>query len=279
MYGLALCSGAGGLELGVSLAAPGYRAVCYVEGETYAAGVLAARMEEACLAPAPIWDDLRTFDGRPWRGIVDIVTAGYPCQPFSLAGKQRGERDPRYLWPDVKRVIGEVKPALVFCENVSAHLSNGFDIVARDMEALGYRVAAGVFTAWAVGAPHQRERLFWLAHTDGDVLREQQRRGCGTCWSGAPISGVHSAERSLADTKREGLERPTWNGVHNSRWSTIKSTSGCADDTGWWSSEPGVGRMVDGLAHRVDRLRAIGNGVVPAVAARAFRVLMEELCD
>lgn len=140
IHGLAICSGVGGLELGVGLAAAGYRTVCHVEGEAYAAAVLAARMEDGALAPAPIWSDLRTFDGRPWRGVVDLVTAGYPCQPFSCAGRRAGEGDPRHLWPHVRRVIAETGPALVFCENVADHLSLGFDTVCSEMAGLGYRL-------------------------------------------------------------------------------------------------------------------------------------------
>lgn len=94
LFGLSLCSGAGGLDLGLAIACPGYRAVGYVERETYAAAILVARMEDATLDPAPVWDDLATFDGRPWRGAVDVVTAGYPCQPFSVAGKRKGSDDP-----------------------------------------------------------------------------------------------------------------------------------------------------------------------------------------
>ena len=94
LFGLSLCSGAGGIDLGLTLALPGYRAVGHVERETYAAATLVARMEDAALDHAPLWDDIATFDGKPWRGAVDIVSAGYPCQPFSVAGKRRGADDP-----------------------------------------------------------------------------------------------------------------------------------------------------------------------------------------
>jgi len=116
------------------------------------------------MGKAPFWDDLRTFDGLPWRGIVHIVSSGYPCQPFSIAGKQLGTADPRHLWPHVARIIGEVRPVLVFLENVPEHLRLGFREVAQDLQGMGYRVAAGIFSAAEVGAPHQRQRLFALAH-------------------------------------------------------------------------------------------------------------------
>ncbi|MFC3118927.1 DNA cytosine methyltransferase [Jhaorihella thermophila] len=175
LFGLSLCSGAGGLELGLHLALPGYRAVGYVERDAYAAAILVARMEDAALDCAPVWDDVATFDGRPWRNAVDIVTAGYPCQPFSVAGKRRGSDDPRHLWPHVARIIGEVVPPFVFLENVAHHLRLGFPEVASGLVGMGYRTAAGLFTAAEVGAPHKRERLFILAHREHDHMADPAR--------------------------------------------------------------------------------------------------------
>ena len=122
-----------------------------------------------------VWDDVGTFDGRPWRGAVDIVTAGYPCQPFSVAGKRRGADDPRHLWPHVARIIGEIEPPFVFLENVAHHLRLGFPEVAAGLVGMGYRLAAGLFTAAEVGAPHKRERLFILAIREGDELADPAR--------------------------------------------------------------------------------------------------------
>ena len=174
-FGLSLCSGAGGLDLGLAIAIPGYRAVGHVERETFAAATLVARMEDASLDQAVVWDDVGTFDGRPWRGAVDIVTAGYPCQPFSVAGKRRGADDPRHLWPHVARIIGEIEPPFVFLENVAHHLRLGFPEVASGLVGMGYRLAAGLFTAAEVGAPHKRERLFILAIREDDELADPTR--------------------------------------------------------------------------------------------------------
>ena len=116
---LSLCSGVGGLDLAVGLACPGARVVCYVEGEAYGASVLTARMEEGSLDPAPIWSDLRSFDGRRWRGVVDLVTCGWPCQPASVAGARAGDSDARWLWDDVVRILDEVQPRWFFGENVA----------------------------------------------------------------------------------------------------------------------------------------------------------------
>lgn len=144
---LSLCSGVGGLDLGLQLAAPASRVVCWVEGEAYAASVLANRMEEGLLDSAPIWSDLRTFDGRPWRGVVDCVTAGYPCQPFSLAGRRRGADDPRHLWPHVLRVLVECRAPLLFCENVRGHVSKGLGQVLGQLACFGFSAEWDLFSA------------------------------------------------------------------------------------------------------------------------------------
>lgn len=174
IHGLAVCAGGGGLELGISLAVgDSYRTVCYVEREAYAAAVLVARMEEGRLHPAPVWDDLTTFDGRRWRGCVDLLSAGFPCQPFSAAGKRQADDDSRHLWPQVRRVINGARPALVFLENVAALVSTrqadgrpAYMVVRSELERLGYRVAETLIKASDVGAPHQRERIFVLAHRE-----------------------------------------------------------------------------------------------------------------
>lgn len=178
LNGLALCAGAGGLELGITLAlGERYRTVCYVERESYAAATLVARMEDAALDTAPVWDDVRTFDGAAWRGCVDIVTGGYPCQPFSLAGKRLGASDERHLWPDVCRIVREVQPGLCFFENVPGHLSMGYAAVERDLQGLGYRVAAGLYSAAEVGASHKRERLFILAYRPSTGCEKSRQPG------------------------------------------------------------------------------------------------------
>lgn len=151
------------------------RTVCYVEREAYAASTLVARMEDSSLDRAPVWDDLKTFDGRPWRGIVDCLTAGYPCPPFSCAGKRLGTKDPRHLWPDVRRIAEEAQPGLVFLENVPGHLTLGyFDVVKPELQELGYRVTEGLFASEEVGASHARERLLILG-----VLADTEDGGRG----------------------------------------------------------------------------------------------------
>lgn len=236
--GLALCAGAAGLELGVAAAlGEHYRAIAYVERAAEAACLLADHMAASLLAPAPIWDDVKTFDGKPWRGVVDIVTAGFPCQPFSVAGLRRGHEDERHLWPHIARIIGECQPGIVFLENVPGLLTTGtpdgryaYEHVEGDLRALGFQVAAGIFSAAEVGAPHQRERLFILAVADGrcehvNVQQRPARReltgsraelghsrhgaGCaeqrGQCEVTASIAG--QAGGTVGDADQPGLER------------------------------------------------------------------------
>lgn len=246
---LALCAGVGGIELGIRLAVPSARCVCYVEGEAYAAAVLVARMGDQALDEAPVWSDVGTFDGVPWRGVVDLVTAGYPCQPFSGAGRRRGEEDECHLWPHVRRIVGEVQPQRCFFENVARHLRVGFEQVHDDLLAMGYGVKAGLFTAAEVGAPHQRERLFVLADRGGVGLvrgEEQDEQQAG---------GEQAPRRDDADGPPAGAARRWWEAGYGP------------------APEPLLRRVDDGMAHRVDRVRACGNGVVPLVACHAWRVL------
>ena len=164
---LSLCSGIGGLDLGIELAFPGARTVCFVEREAACCQVLVSRMEEGRLAPAPVWTDLKTFDGAAWSGCVDIVSAGYPCQPFSCAGARKGVEDPRHLWPEVRRIIRESGPALVVLENVQGHISKGLRQVLKDLMELGFDAEWGIYSAAQAGSPQRRNRVFVLAYGCG----------------------------------------------------------------------------------------------------------------
>lgn len=210
MNGLALCAGVGGLELGLKLVfGDSYSCKVYCEREGYAAAVLVKAMEEGRLHPGLVWDDVKSFDGRPWRGIIQIVSGGFPCQPFSKAGKRLGTADPRHLWPDIARIISEVEPEWCFFENVANHLRMGYEQVHDDLCAMGYRVAAGLFSAEEVGASHQRERLFILAHSyrTGAGLRRPQPadeggRGPDACGAAA-LPGRHPQERGADAASRD----------------------------------------------------------------------------
>ncbi len=162
---ISLCAGAGGLDLAVRIVFPKARCLCYVEREIYPAAILASHMESGAVDAAPIWSNLATFSGTMFRGRVDLVVSGIPCQPYSVAGKQLGHSDERALWPELCRVVGEIRPAIVFIENVPPFL-NEFRPVGNRLQEMGYRIEEPLFlTAAECGAPHRRERVFILAHT------------------------------------------------------------------------------------------------------------------
>lgn len=261
LNGLSMCSGIGGLELGLARAVGGaYRTVCVVERDIYSASLLAARMQDGAICDAPIWSDVKTFDPEPWSGLVDIIIAGYPCQPFSLAGKRAGERDPRHLWPHISGYIGRLRPTYVFCENVSAHLGMGFDNVCADLGAMGYRIAAGIFTALEVGARHIRKRLFFVAHADsiGGRLRAP------------PIELLGRPEPN-----QKTVRQSVFSDHVGSSLAGGKLQKGCGPVV--WLPEPKLDRVVDGLPLQLDRNRALGNAVVPQVAEYAWKVLTQAL--
>lgn len=160
MNELALFTGAGGGILGGHLL--GWRTVCAVELDPFARDILAARQNNGCLPPFPIWDDVRTFDGRPWRGIVDVVSGGFPCQDISVAGKGAGLDGVRSgLWREFARIIREVRPGHVFVENSPALTARGLGRVLLDLAALGFDARWGVLGAHHAGAPHKRDRI-WI---------------------------------------------------------------------------------------------------------------------
>lgn len=174
---ISVCTGGGGLDLGVELAIPSVRPVLYVEREAFAVARLVAAIEEGHLAPAPVWTDARTVPGRRFRGCVDLVFGGIPCQPHSFAGKRLGREDERDLWSPTRRLIVQSGAWSVLIENVGGMLSSGgAERVWADLRRLGFRVAGGLFTAAEVGASQERERLFILGVADAAV---RDRAGAG----------------------------------------------------------------------------------------------------
>ena len=152
---LSICTGAGALDLGIRIACPDTRTVCYCEREAFAVAHLVTAVEAGFLDSAPIWDDMRTFDCGPWRGKVDWLIGGIPCQPYSYAGKREGEADERNLWPDTARLIRELGPELIFLENVSGITQYYHESIRPELRAMGYKTQEGLFSAAEVGAPHE----------------------------------------------------------------------------------------------------------------------------
>ncbi|MGK9199458.1 DNA cytosine methyltransferase [Sinorhizobium meliloti] len=179
---ISICTGGGGLDLGLELAIQSARSVCMVEREAFAVSSLVSAMEQGLLHQAPVWSDARTFDGRAWRGAVDGLIGGIPCQPHSVAGRKKGSLDERDLWSAARRIIVQSRAWFVLIENVGGMLSAGDDEIAgaqrvfRDLSKLGFEVEGGLFTAAEVGAPHVRERIFVLAVADS-ISRVHERGG------------------------------------------------------------------------------------------------------
>jgi DNA (cytosine-5)-methyltransferase 1 len=294
---LALFAGAGGGILGGKLL--GWRTVCAVECDVYAASVLIVRQNDGILEAFPVWDDVRTFDGKPWRGIIDVISGGFPCQDISVAGKGGGIDGERSgLWREFARIIGEVRPGYCFVENSPALVVRGGDRVLGDLAALGYDCRWGIVSAADAGAPHRRERIWIVADADGGIAgRTDSRR---EAWQ---RFAEHDA-RKVADADGEGLEGRnggivrecsgelfagqgsasemgdaagfTWEECRELPLRPGEEQSGGAGGgvgSGWWESEPDVGRVAHGVAARVDKLRCLGNGQVPGVAALAWRIL------
>lgn len=275
MNELALFAGAGGGILGGKLL--GWRTVCAVEIEQRARQILMARQDDGCLHPFPVWDDVRTFDGKPWRGLVDIVTGGFPCQDISVAGKGDGiEGERSGLWSEMRRIIGEVVPRYVLVENSPALTVRGLGSVLGDLATMGYDAQWGVLGATHAGAPHKRERIWIVAHANGAGLQD------GWAESNRRMARSDEGREATSDhlsTPAESGSRPLMADADMPRREEQRCAvaDGAEHETaecgGWWTAEPDVGRMAHGVAARVDRLRCLGNGQVPAVVPLAWNLL------
>lgn len=334
---LSVASGIGLLDLGIRLACGATRTVCYVEREAFSASNLVQAMGAGRVDPAPIWSDLRTFDAQEWRGVVDFIAGGIPCQPYSAAGKQRHGRDDRDLVDELVRVVAECEPAVVFLEEVPTFVvPDGLGRLGYGLRELGYRVEAPIIVAASdVGAPHQRRRLFVLAWRVSDagrgVLRQLSER-CESVWrrdldgppDASPIGGdseprnvgeevehadslgreevvrggeetarwpvAHDDEQGMADSDRHrrqgrreervGFSIDALRDIAHGRHPRSLWPPGPDDTTGWrdyiaaGGPQPGIRGGAHGVPHRVDRVRALGNGVVPLAVAYAFRTLV-----
>ena len=355
---ISFCTGYGGIELGIKRAGVDVRTVCYLEIEVYVQAVLVKAMEEGRLCTAPVWSNAKTFPASEFRGKVHGITAGYPCQPFSSAGKRKGEEDPRHLWPYIRKHIRAIRPVWCFFENVRGHTTMGLWRVLSDLEEDGYRTEWGLFSAEETGAPHQRIRVFILAycnikglegfgrecsskqtkgvqadigskggtlhklaHTASREPRQSQARNGGQDIGGGSeeeladsncdeqteergddgevleVSQVEGQEHSPTllgggdtDTGSQPTRWPARPGEEQYEWeeprvvadskdtddspgqyegyevrSQVKHRGGCVDSEQQdkCEAQSELGGAVDGLTHRVDRLRLLGNGVVP----------------
>lgn len=316
MNELHLFAGAGGGILGGMLL--GHTCVCAVEIEPYGRKVLLQRQRDGMLPKFPIWDDVRTFDGKPWRGKIDIICGGFPCQDISCAGKGAGIDGERSgLWSEFARIISEVRPRYAFVENSPMLAVRGLGRVLGDLSEIGYDARWCVMGADDVGAPHVRKRMWILAYTRyGCGERNLRIKGERLCEQDAETFGIPDSDsivrpseisndvadaNSVRKLQSQGIVEKfggrishSGENMANSKMSRqqsrtlgqgqVQSWRGCT----WWNRDPadedgafesGMGRVADGVADRVDRLKAIGNGQVPLVAARAFVELKRRLLN
>ncbi|MDP0498701.1 MAG: DNA cytosine methyltransferase [Verrucomicrobiota bacterium JB022] len=241
MNELALFAGAGGGILGGHLL--GWRCVCAVEIDPYCRDVLVARQNDGSLRPFPIWDDVCTFDGRPWRGRVDVVSGGFPCQDISSANpKGKGiQGDRSGLWKQMERIIREVGPYYVFVENSPMLTVRGLGVVLGDLAALGYHAQWGVLGGGAVGAIQEGQRIWIVASSADSAVLES-------------LDVPTAIQPYSEESRRRKLTRAVSAMLSQDDYSALK-------------------RDADAVARGMDRLRAIGNGQVPAVARLAWNIL------
>jgi site-specific DNA-cytosine methylase len=242
-----------GLERGLERAIGNIRVAAYVEIETFLIYNLVSQMEQGLVAAAPVWTNLKTFPAANFHKKVHGIIGGYPCQPFSVAGKKLGEKDPRHLWPFIKSHIEKIRPGWCFFENVPGHINQGFKAVRKELEQMGYRLEAGIYSADEVGAPHRRERLFFLA-----IL----------------------ADAACFGSNNRNSEKQTWQDkistIHPDHCTRTKWPALPEEEPFFWEEarlESSMGCTVNGYNFREDLLRMYGNGVVEQVAELAFRDL------
>lgn len=298
---LSLFSGIGGLDLAAEMA--GFITVGQCEWADYPTKVLEKHWPDV-----PRWRDIRTLTGgsfyeRTGLRTVDVVSGGFPCQPFSVAGKRRGKEDDRYLWPEMLRVIQELRPTWVAGENVAGIVSMALDTVLSDLEGIGYACQAFIIPACAVDAPHRRDRCAIVAHSEGVRLqrkwacweqissprleKSQSERDCDVLpdayevrcdMRGPGGEGVYrDAPRNEVDSSSKAVCDPTSQRLQDGKQKEVcrpqKEQEPQRSD--WWPAEPNVGRMVNGLPHRVDRLRCLGNAVVPQQFYPIFQAIAD----
>ena len=255
---LDLFSGIGGFSLGLERA--GMTTVAFCEFDPFCRSVLAKHWPLV-----PIHEDIRELDGHTYRGSVELVAGGFPCQPFSVAGKKKGKADDRHLWPEMFRVIAQSRPCWVVGENVPGIIGLGLDEVLSDLESEGYACSTFILPACAVDAPHRRDRVWVVAHAD----RKIEPAGS--------LDEREMARQLVADAESQRVERHASAGIEKSHPSTGPRVPRCDRAGGRaavWEPESGMGRVADGIPHRVDRLRALGNAVVPQLVEEIGRLIL-----
>lgn len=295
---LDLFSGIGGFSLGLESA--GMETVAFCEQDKFCQKVLAHHWPTL-----PIHSDITELNGYEYRGSVELVCGGFPCQPFSVAGKRLGKEDDRALWPEMLRVIREVAPRWVIGENVSGIIPMELDQVLSDLEGEGYTCWTFVIPACAVDAHHRRDRVWIVAHahsnSERDVAinaetprqmvahphgsRQQQGDEALAGRSSEQPNGacIQSTQANVSDPNKSRLQRWLQDGIaYQAGWevkgdglATQRGAKWKGGRDGYWATEPDVGRVVNGVPNRSHRLKALGNAVVPPLVAEIGRIIMD----
>ena len=301
---LDLFSGIGGFSLGLEQA--GMTTVAFCEKDKFCRQVLAKHWPDIT-----IHEDVRDLDGKEYANSIDVVCGGFPCQPFSIAGKQAGQKDDRHLWPEMLRVIKESNPTWVIGENVSGFIRMALDDVCLDLESAGYEVQPFVLPACAVDARHRRDRVWIIARSLADThgswelqqKRREQKERRWTRYSREIVANTHprfchksleevrsrrdatsSRSQDVAYAIGEGLQgREVSRDAEEERPTAIEHSAGFGDlsrehrgFTQDWPTEPDVGRVAHGIPNRVDRIKSLGNAVVPPLVAQIGRLIMNQ---
>ena len=293
LNGLDLFSGIGGLTIALQ---DWVRPVAYCEIDRYAQHVLLSRMSEGELPIAPIWDDVQTLKKEHLPLPIDIIYGGFPCQDISVAGRGEGlEGERSGLFFEIVRLVREIRPAFIFLENVPAIRNRGLDTVAKEISNAGYDCRWTDLSASEVGAWHKRNRWWLLAHSRCNSEREPQ--GSDVQFEKQTPNGQDSrpVRKNLSDSNGSGLQKARSEqqaeGIKQyrefpnsdcerlpdslrSRYESKHSEPSDHSLSNWWSTEPDVGRVVNGLPCRVDRIKGLGNAVVPLQAKKAFEKLL-----
>jgi DNA (cytosine-5)-methyltransferase 1 len=271
-----LFSGIGGIDLGLERA--GMTVKWQSEIDPFACKVLKKHWPEI-----PNLGDIKTVD---WSNVepVDLIAGGYPCQPFSTAGKRQGENDPRHLWPYFRNAISAIRPKYALLENVRGHITMGGTTVIGDLAQIGYDCQWQLVSAASIGAPHRRDRIIIVAYPQGEYSNDfqdnpQNRLGPKT----VSEFGNSSRAKNVADTVGFKLDNRNFNGTNKAPFNKAPAiftpSRGSSNRTtgSGWLPEPNVGRVADGVPSRVDRLRGLGNAVVPQVAEYVGRLILQSL--
>ena len=275
-----LCSGIGGFSLGFEWAGLS-KPILFCDVEPWCRRVLSKHWPDV-----PVASDVKELANDPDRNVpdCDILTAGYPCQPFSLAGERRGAEDDRHIWPYILSIIQTKRPAWCVFENVYGHVSMGLDEVLSDLEREAYAVRPFIVPACAADAPHRRDRVWIIArnvaHADSEPKGEQVRgshskqinSAAAREWATAR-DGFTDRRQDVADTasqRQQGsrLHGRSQHSAQNKDWQADRADNGGQRNAQFWLSEPAVGRVANGIPRRVDRLKGLGNAIVPQIAMR-----------